>query len=419
MDKLIIRGKRKLHGEVIVSGSKNATLPIMAACLLTSGKTILKNVPNLIDIKTMSHLLRILGAQIEHEKNVMKIDTSHCNYHEAPYELVSKMRASIYVLGPLVSRLGKACVSLPGGCAIGTRPVDLHIEALKKLGVDLKIKRGYIHAKANRLKGEVIFFDKSSVGATATALMTSVLASGTTIIKNASIEPEIDSLVEFLIKMGADVKGKGTCELEVNGVSKLEPVEMEMIADRIEAGTFLIASALTQSPFKIKNCRPDHLSSLIDSLNKSGFVFSSDAKSMILHPAKKIKPVNIITAPYPGFPTDLQAQFTALMSIAEGDCFVEDRIFPERFNHVAELNRLGTDIVVERNIALIKGQSKENLCGAEVMATDLRASAALVLAGTVSEGTTTISRVYHIDRGYENIEKKLTALGADIERVHS
>lgn len=414
MDRFIIEGNRELSGTIQVSGAKNAILPVMAACLLAPGKSVLRNVPNLIDLKTMAHLLRVLGARVVYENGMMSIDSRDVNFNEAPYELVSKMRASIYVLGPLLARLGEARVSFPGGCAIGTRPVDLHLQAMEALGAKIEIEHGYIHATADRLTGADIHFAKSSVGATINALMAAVLASGTTRMFNAAMEPEVDSTIELLNKMGAKISGQGSTTLTIEGVNDLFPVEMRMISDRIEAGTFLIAGALSTKPVTVANCQPEHLGILLEKLRSAGCEIDVQASNITVVPPQVIKPVDILTLPYPGFPTDLQAQFTVLMALAEGTCFIEDTIFPDRFMHVAELNRLQADIRMERNVAHVKGVKA--FSGAEVMATDLRASAALVLAGMVAEGTTTVSRIYHIDRGYDRIEKKLNSIGARITR---
>ncbi|MDY6915626.1 MAG: UDP-N-acetylglucosamine 1-carboxyvinyltransferase [Candidatus Cloacimonadota bacterium] len=415
MDKFIINGQKKLSGTVKISGAKNAVLPIMAAALLTSGKSMLHNVPHLNDIKMMAHLLRVIGARVDVEEDSMSIDSTYCSYHDAPYELVSKMRASIYVLGPLLSRFKKAKVSFPGGCAIGTRPIDLHIDAMRKLGAKIDIEHGYILAETKQLKGAEINFPKVSVGATANVLMAAVQAKGNTIIRNAAQEPEIGSLIDFLNQMGAKIKGKNSSVLKIEGVSQLQPTEMKMIPDRIETGTFMIAAAITRSEIEITNTFPKLVESLAAKLQEAGVRINQLADTLLISPTKKIKSVNISTEPFPGFPTDLQAQFMALMSLAEGVSKIEENIFPDRFMHVAELKRLDADIRVNKNIAIIHGVPK--LSGAPVMATDLRASAALVLAGLAAKGETVISRIYHIDRGYEKIEKKLQAVGADIRRV--
>ncbi len=417
MERFVIEGTRNLSGSVSISGAKNAILPVMAACLLAPGKSILRNVPNLNDLKAMAHLLRVLGARVDYGKGSMSIDSKDVCYTEAPYELVSKMRASIYVLGPLLARLGEAKVSFPGGCAIGTRPVDLHLKAMEALGAQISIEHGYIHARAKQLIGGDIYFEKSSVGATINALMAAVLAKGKTRMFNAAMEPEVDATIDLLNKMGAQISGKGSTTLLIEGVDDLFPVEMTMIPDRIEAGTFLVAGALSTSPITVTNCEPAHLTVLLDKLREAGCHLEVGESSITITPPQVIKPVNIITLPHPGFPTDLQAQFTVLMALAEGVSFVEDTIFPDRFMHVAELNRLQANIRMDRNIATIKGVKE--LSGAEVMATDLRASAALVLAGMIANGTTTVSRIYHIDRGYDRIEEKLNALGANIKRIDS
>jgi len=414
MERFVIEESRDLSGTIQVSGAKNAILPVMAACLLAPGKSVLRNVPSLIDLKTMAHLLRVIGARVDYEKGSMSIDSRDVCYGEAPYELVSKMRASIYVLGPLLARLKEARVSFPGGCAIGTRPVDLHLKAMEALGARINIEHGYIHAVAEKLVGADIYFDKSSVGATINALMAAVFAKGKTRMFNAAMEPEVDSTIDLLNKMGAKIEGKGSTTLCIEGVDDLFPVEMTMIPDRIEAGTFLVAGALSNNPITVTNCEPAHLTSLLDKMQEAGCEFEIDGGNITIIPPQKIKPVNLVTLPYPGFPTDLQAQFTVLMTLAEGVSFVEDTIFPDRYMHVAELNRLQANIRMERNIAAIKGVKE--LSGAEVMATDLRASAALVLAGMVAKGKTVVSRIYHIDRGYDRIEEKLNSIGAKITR---
>lgn len=414
MDKFIIEPNRELSGSIQVSGAKNAILPVMAACLLAPGKSILRNVPNLIDLKTMAHLLRVIGARVDYENGSMSIDSKDVCYCEAPYELVSKMRASIYVLGPLLARLGEAKVSFPGGCAIGTRPVDLHLKALEKLGAQINIEHGYIHATASKLVGADIYFEKSSVGATINTLMAAVLAQGRTRLFNAAMEPEVDATVDLLNKMGAKISGRETTTLVIDGVKDLFPVEMSMIPDRIEAGTFLIAGALSTKPITVCGCEPSHLTVLLDKLRETGCNLEISGSDITIYPPQRIKATNILTLPHPGFPTDLQAQFTVLMCLADGISYIEDTVFPDRFMHVSELVRLQANIKMERNVACIKGV--EFLSGAEVMATDLRASAALVLAGMVAEGKTTVSRIYHIDRGYDRIEEKLNGIGAFINR---
>lgn len=417
MDKFIIKGGNKLSGEVEISGAKNAALAVMPAAILATGKYTFSNIPDLRDIKTMASLLSGLGVATKRRGHRMTIDTTRVNKYEAPYELVKKMRASIYVLGPLLSRYGYAKVSMPGGCAWGPRPINLHIEGMKKLGAEVELDRGYIIAKAKRLIGTKISFDVSSVGATGNVLMAAVFAKGLTVIENAAIEPEISALVNFLIKMGAKIRGVGTRKLEIEGVNELHPTDAEMIPDRIEAGTFLIAGALTGGNVKIINCIPDELTAVIEKLKDTGCLINTGDNFIELKAPKRIKQVDVTTEIYPGFPTDMQAQWIALMTLANGMSVIKDTIYYDRFKHVPELVRLGADIELLENVAVVRGVKK--LIGAKVMSTDLRASASLILSGLVAEGTTEVLRVYHIDRGYEAIEKKLRALGADIRRVSS
>lgn len=415
MEQFVIEGGHSLSGTIKTGGSKNAALPIMTASLLTGGITILENVPQIADVRMMAHVLRITGARVDLDQNRMEIDTSNCSYWEAPYELVSKIRASIYVLGPLLARFGRARVSFPGGCAIGTRPIDLHLMAMEQLGAKIEITAGYIEAQADRLHGAVIEFPKVSVGATGNALMAAVLAEGETRIRNAAMEPEISALVDFLVRMGAKIDGDGTPELIIQGVSSLKPVMYPMLPDRIEAGTFVLAGAITGSEITVANCIPLHIQALLNTLKNNGFQIHTGVDSVHLVPASQIKPVDIQTQPYPDFPTDLQAQYLALMTLANGTTRIEETIFPDRFMHVAELHRLGAKIDREANAAIVHGV--DHLEGAQVMATDLRASAALVLAGLAAHGKTIVSRIYHIDRGYENIETKLRTIGAKIQRT--
>ncbi len=414
MEKLHIIGGNKLEGEVKTSGAKNGVLPAMAVALLTPGIFTIENVPLLNDIKMMAHLLRIIGARVDYSSDLLQIDSNNCSYFEAPYELVSKMRASIYVLSPLLVRFGKAKVSLPGGCAIGARPIDLHLKALQKMGVEIKIEHGYINACCPKLRGADIFFDKSSVGATITVLMAAVRAEGVTNIVNAAIEPEVTYAIDLLLDMGANIEGKGTTNLKVIGVDKLKPVKTSVLPDRIEAGTFLIAGAVTCGNVMVKQCVPEHLKSLTEKLQDIGCDVLQGDDYIKVNLDKRPKSTDITTKPYPGFPTDLQAQFLALMAIADGTSLIEDTIFPERFHHVPELNRLHADIVLDDNRAIVKGVDK--LSSAPIMATDLRASAALVIAGLAAEGVTVVSRIYHLDRGYDIMEKKLQQLGAEIHR---
>jgi len=416
VDKFIIHGGKELNGTVQISGAKNATLALMPAALLASGESVLSNTPELNDVFTMSKLLKQLGAEIQFENQILKINSSTVNNQIAPYEHVKKMRASVYVLGPLLARYGFAKVSLPGGCAWGPRPINLHLEGLKKLGADIELDEGYIIVKAKRLQGAKINFDKSSVGATGNILMASVLAKGTTIINNAAMEPEITNLVNFLIKMGAKISGINTSILEIEGVDELHPAEIETIPDRIEAGTFLVAAAMTKGNILVRGGIDEHLYAVLAKLEDTGARIEVNGTDIRID-AQNIEPksIDVSTGIFPGFPTDMQAQWLALMSIADSVSTVTDTIYTDRFSHVAELTRLGADITVQENNAVIKGVKK--LKGAKVMSTDLRASASLVLAGLAAEGVTEVLRVYHLDRGYQRLEEKLRSLGADIERV--
>lgn len=414
MDKFVVYGGKPLKGVVPISGSKNAVLPIMAATLLAPGKYRIENVPNLRDVRTMAHLLRVIGAKVELTDHVLTIDTTLADFFEAPYELVKTMRASIYVLGPLLTRFHRARVSLPGGCAWGPRPVDLHIKGMEKLGADLTLEGGYIVASTDGLKGNPIYLDTPSVGATGNILMAAVLAQGETVIENAAIEPEITDLGNFLIKMGARINGLGSRTISVEGVPGLRPTNYTVIPDRIEAGTFLAAGLITGGDLTITNCNPRHLTEIIGKLQETGAELEVGDDQIRIRANGKIRSVDVTTAVYPGFPTDMQAQWIALMSLAQNSSVVTDTIYIDRFTHVPELNRLGANIKVKNNSAFIKGVEK--LKGAPVMSTDLRASASLVIAALAAEGRSDIHRVYHIDRGYEAIEKKLQEVGADIVR---
>jgi UDP-N-acetylglucosamine 1-carboxyvinyltransferase len=387
----------------------------MPATLLASGKYCFSNMPELRDITTMSKLLQMMGVDIQKVGRTLNLNTFRVNKFEAPYEHVKKMRASIYVLGPLIARYGHARVSLPGGCAWGPRPVNLHIEGIKKLGAKVDVDRGYIVARAKRLRAAKIFFNVSSVGATGNVMMAAVLAKGTTLIENAAREPEIVALAEFLVKMGARIDGIGGTRLEIEGVDALHPADEAMIPDRIEAATFLIAAAITGGTIKIENSRPGDLMAVTSKLLEAGAVMQMGSDWIKIKAPKVIKPVDITTGVFPGFPTDIQAQWMVLMSIARGTSVVTDTIYFDRFKHVPELVRLGADVEMNNNVATIKGVKE--LIGAKVMSTDLRASASLVLAGLVAEGKTEVLRVYHLDRGYEAIERKLQSLGAKIRRV--
>jgi UDP-N-acetylglucosamine 1-carboxyvinyltransferase len=415
VDKFLIRGGRRLSGTLAVSGAKNATLALMPAALLAKGTFQLRNTPVLRDVATMSSLLKSMGMKISLKDHVLTLDTTEVNKQEAPYEHVKKMRASIYVLGPLVARYGRARVSLPGGCAWGPRPVNLHIEGIRKLGAEVELKRGYIHASAERLHGARIHFDVSSVGATGNTLMAAVLAKGSTVIENAAIEPEITALCRFLQAMGASINGIGTNRLEIEGVDELHPADVDTIPDRIEAGTFLVAAAITGGRITLEHVEPEHLLAVMAKLQTIGCTTTLEENRVTLEAPGRVGSADVTATAYPGFPTDMQAQWIALMSIADGVSVVTDTIYLDRFKHVPELIRLGADIELKENAAIVRGARK--LTGAKVMSTDLRASASLILAGLVAEGETEVLRVYHIDRGYEAIEKKLQALGADIQRV--
>ena len=418
MDKLIIKGGVPLKGEVAISGAKNAALPIIAATLLATDNVTLKNVPRLKDISTMVALLQKLGAEVvESEENTLQIAANQVNDLVAPYELVKTMRASILVLGPLLARFGRVDVSLPGGCAIGSRPVDLHLKALKSMGAEIEIANGYIKArcKRGRLVGKALVFDLVTVTGTENILMAAVLAEGKTIIKNAAREPEVVDLANFLIQMGAKISGAGTSTIEVEGVESLGGGIYSVMPDRIEAGTYLAAGAITRGQVMVKQVKPDNLLSMLCKFEEAGasLTIGEDWVNLDMHGLRPTA-VNISTAPYPAFPTDMQAQFMALNSVADGSSSVIETIFENRFMHVQELQRMGAQIKVNGNAAMMQGI--EYLTGAPVMATDLRASASLIIAGLAARGETTVERVYHVDRGYERIEHKLSALGADIKR---
>ncbi len=418
MDKLVIRGGKRISGTIAASGSKNSALPVIAATLLApDGNFTINRIPDLQDVRTFSNLLEYLGAEISFADNVLQVSTANLKSVEAPYELVKKMRASIYVLGPLLSRIGHTRVSLPGGCAFGPRPVDLHIMAMEKLGARIVIEKGYIDAQVigSKLRGARIDFPISSVGATGNALMAAVTAEGTTILGNAAIEPEIECLCHFLQKMGANISGVGTTTLVIEGVDRLHAVAFDNIFDRIEAGTLLCAAAITKGEITVTGLNPHHLDAVLKAFAEAGCTVTTGFDSITLAAPDKLKPTDVTAKPYPCFPTDMQAQWMALMTQAEGVSNITDKIYHERFNHIPELNRLGARIDIRENQAVVHGP--QVLTGTKVMSTDLRASACLVLAGLVAGETTEVLRVYHLDRGYEKIERKLTALGADIERV--
>ena len=415
MDKFIINGGKQISGEVDISGAKNAVLPLMTAALLVDGKTTINSVPDLRDTRTMMRLLNIIGAEASLKANSMSINASKINNLEAPYDLVKTMRASFYVLGPLLARFGEVRVSLPGGCAWGPRPVDFHLKGLEKLGAKISLESGYIMAKAKHLYGNKICFDFPSVGATGNILMASVLAKGETCIENAAKEPEIVQLCQVLNNMGANIGGIGSSKIIVNGVDNLNPIDIDVIPDRIEAGTYLIAGAV-MGDITLNNCNPKHLKDVLDKLKLAGANISSNENSISINKIDSISAVDVTTEVYPGFPTDLQAQWMAFMSIANGRSSIVDTVYHDRFTHIPELIRLGADIRLNGNKAEINGVEK--LIGAQVMSTDIRASAALILGAIIAEGETEISRVYHIDRGYDSIEKKFKSLGVDIVRIN-
>ena len=414
MDKLVIHGGHPLNGSVKVSGAKNAVLPIMTATIITPGSYKIKRVPDLRDTRTMISLLEIIGAEVNFEDGTLHIDTAKCNNPEAPYDLVKTMRASFYVLGPMLSRFGYAKVSMPGGCAWGPRPVNFHVDAMEQIGADIILEDGYIIAKGENLSGGDVLFEVSSVGATGNAVMAAVKASGRTTISNAAMEPEITCLCEFLNAMGASISGIGTNKLQIESVSEMKPVDIEIIPDRIETATFLIAGAMAGEKVEVVGAEPNHLQVVLKRLQEAGSELEVKKDSIIIERKGRPRPVSVETAVYPGFPTDVQAQWMALMSLADGNSTITDSIYHDRFTHIAELSRLGADIRLKHNVAEVKG--KERLLGAHVMSTDIRASASLILAGLAAEGQTEISRIYHIDRGYEKIEEKFQSLGAEISR---
>jgi len=415
MDKLLISGRASLKGEIKISGAKNAALPIMASTLLAPGVHTLKRIPRLRDVFTMTELIRRMGGSV-HFDGVCIIDTTKINKFEASYDLVKTMRASILVLGPLVARFGKAKVSLPGGCAIGARPVNLHIRGLEKMGAKISLEEGYIFATARNLKGTKIYFDIPTVTGTENIMMAATLAKGTTVIENAAKEPEIVDLANYLIEMGAKIKGAGTSILTIEGVPELKPPsEYEIIPDRIETGTFIAIAGACGADIVLQGCRIDHIDAIILKMKDAGITFKETENGLRVIGSRRPQAVDVKTMPYPGFPTDMQAQFMAMMTIANGTSIIKETIFENRFMHVAELKRMGANITIEGNTATVRGVKK--LKGAPVMATDLRASASLVIAGLIAEEETIIDRIYHLDRGYEELDKKLIKLGAKIKRI--
>ena len=425
MDKIIIEGGRPLYGTTSVSGAKNAALPLLAATLLAPGRHLLHNVPDLRDTRTMLKVLETLGTVWSREGATVALDTTCLTGEEAPYELVKTMRASVLVLGPLLARTGHARVSLPGGCAIGARPINYHLKGFEQLGVRTHLAQGYVEAICDGpLQGNVVYFDTPSVTGTENLLMAAVTARGTTVIKNAAREPEVGNLIDFLLAMGAEIQGRDSDRLTVHGVDRLRPAEMRIIPDRIETGTFMIAVAATGGEVTITGCNPAHLPSLGEKLRSAGVEVEEAAAAITVRRSvpgngslPPLRGVDIRTMPFPGFPTDLQAQFMALMMAAEGVCVIHETIFENRFMHVAELQRMGADIKIDGSSAIVKGRPRESLCGAPLMATDLRASASLVIAGLSAPGITEISRIYHLERGYENMVDKLRDLGAVIRVV--
>ena len=417
MDYYKIKGGKKLNGEVKISGAKNAALPIITASLLADGETTLKNVPDLMDIRTIIKVIEYLGAETDFnaEQNTLKIRVNNIKNGEMPYELVKTMRASVYVMGPLLARLGEADVSLPGGCAIGERPVDIHLAGFEAMGAKIDLEHGSIKARAKKLTPATFTMRQISVGATANLLMGSVLTQGKTVLENCALEPDIVDLGSFLNKMGAKISGLGTERITIEGVKKLTPVTYTIMPDRIEAGTFLIAGAITKGNLTITNCVSEHIESLINLLKESGYNIESEPDRIKIIPGKKCSGFMVKTLPYPGFPTDLQAPLMSLAATIDGISVIIETIFENRFTHVGELRRLGADITIEGNSAIIKGGKK--LMSAPIMMSDLRAGASLVIAALAAKGSTEIRRIYHSDRGYEKLTEKLSALGADIKRV--
>ncbi len=416
MERILIEGGVRLKGEVEISGAKNAALPVLVASLLSPGRSVVRNVPRLRDIDTVKTLLSHLGARIEEiDGRTLSIDTSRITSVEAPYELVKTMRASVLVLGPLIARCKEARVSMPGGCAIGARPIDLHLMGLKRLGVDVKVEHGYVIGRADRLRGGRIYFDIPTVTGTENIMMAAVLAEGRTVIENAACEPEVVELARVLEKMGASIKGAGTSIVTVEGVRELRPFDHAIMPDRIEAGTYMVAAGITGGEIRIRNCPLRYMDAVVVKLREAGISIEEGEGCVTVKGDGPIMGTDVTTLPYPGFPTDMQAQFMALMSLSKGTSVITETVFENRFMHVSELKRMGADIRIEGHSAIVRGV--ERLSGAPVMATDLRASASLVIAGLAAEGITEISRVYHLDRGYERIEEKFSALGARIKRL--
>lgn len=416
MDKMIVTSGTPLQGTTFASGAKNAALPILFATLLAEGEHVFHNVPLLKDIESTAALLESLGCKTQRDGGTFRVNVGKLASIEAHYDLVRKMRASILCLGPILTKYGEAVVSMPGGCAIGTRPIDLHLEGMKALGANIVLQEGYVHASAKRLKGSTILFEQTTVGGTENVMMAAVLADGKTTLENAAKEPEIVDLAEYLIKMGAKISGHGTSIITIEGVDKLFPAEHTVMPDRIEAGTLLIAGAITKGEVTVEKCVPEHLEALVLKMREAGFKIEQGKNTLTVFKNSAWEAVDLTTAPHPLFPTDLQAQFMALMCVANGTSVISETIFENRFMHVQELIRLGADITPKTRVAVVRGRP-DGLTAAPVMATDLRASASLVLAGLVAKGETIVNRIYHLDRGYENLESKLSKLGAKIKRA--
>lgn len=414
MDKIVIQGGTRLRGEVEISGAKNSALPILAATLLGGGEHQIRNVPVLRDVATILNLLTHLGARVSQEAGVTNVRVDSITRCDAPYDLVKIMRASVLVLGPLAARHGEARVSLPGGCAIGARPIDLHLKGFQKMGADVKIEHGYVTIKASRLRGAKIYLELPTVTGTENLMMAATLADGTTVIENVAREPEIEDLARFLNQRGARIQGAGTNIITIEGVERLDSTDYTVMPDRIEASTYLVAAGITGGEVMVKGCIPLHMGALLKKLRETGLEWKEYKDGIKMLPYRRVLAVDINTSPYPGFPTDMQAQMMSLMSVSEGLSVITETVFENRLTHVAELKRMGADIQIEKNRAVIKGVKR--LSGAPVMATDLRASASLVLAGLAAEGESTVSRVYHLDRGYERLAEKFSALGARIRR---
>ena len=419
MDKIIVKGGHPLQGEVVVSGAKNAALPILASALLADGKSVYRNVPDLADVVTMLKVLETMGCGTARltgrQKDMCEVAIEGPITPEAPYDLVKTMRASVLVLGPLVARFGRARVSMPGGCAIGARPIDQHLKGLKALGAEITLTEGYVEARARQLKGATVNFDVITVTGTENVMMAAVLAKGRTVLENCAREPEVEELARVLNKMGARIQGAGTSVITIDGVDALKPVDHAILPDRIEAGTLMVAAAITGGNVLVKHAQPEHLESVILKLRETGCTITAEEKGLRVKGPKVVNSVDVKTTEHPGFPTDMQAQLMGLMTVANGTSVISESIFENRFMHVPELHRMGADITIQGHTAVVKGVKK--LSGAPVMATDLRASASLVLAGLRAEGKTEVARIYHLDRGYERLERKLRKLGADIRRV--